>query len=113
MSKNFIYNQTMLVTIKKGRLKIIIYLITNSYGLIIVIYVHTGIQDGKGSLDAHFANAIMHIIRYVNMGFNVVTSVELVNALHENGGISNTHAKIIGINCPQIKLIETTNQVLI
>ena len=52
--------------------------------------LHTETQDGKCSIDAHFAIAMAHVTRFVNMGHNVVTPSQLVSALNSNGGLGNT-----------------------
>ena len=53
-------------------------------------YIHTETQDGKGSVDAHFAVAMRHVMNHVNMGSNVISPMELCTALQSNGGVGNT-----------------------
>ncbi len=59
---------------------------------------HSGIQDGKSPLDAHFATAMRHVLLYCNEGHDVVTPVQLVNALRSNGGVRNSVAELVGVN---------------
>ena len=92
---------------KKGNLIVGLYRISKAYGLRLLSYVHTGIQDGKGSIDAHFAMAMRHVHRYCNMGHDVVTSAELIQALHANGGVNNCMQMEESITL-WLKLLEST-----
>lgn len=49
-------------------------------------FVHTETQDGKGVIDAHFATAMRHILKYVDAGNDVDTPKLVVTALNYNGG---------------------------
>ena len=40
----------------------------------ILRFIHTETQDGECSIDAHFAISMAHVMRYVSMGNNVITS---------------------------------------
>ena len=73
-------------------------LIAHSHCLKILCYIHTGIQDGKGPIDGHFATAMKHVSRFCNMGNDVVTPVDLVKALRANGGLNNCTAEMVDIN---------------
>ena len=98
---------------KKGNLIVGLYRISKAYGLKLLSYVHTGIQDGKGSIDAHFATAMRHVHRYCNMGHDVVTSAELIQALRANGGVNNSVAEMIGINRTQVAKFNRDNSAII
>ena len=77
-------------------------LVAEKHGLRIVRYIHTGVQDGKGPIDGHFAVAMKHVLRYCNSGNNVVTPVQIVDALRSNGGVNNSISEMISINRPHI-----------
>lgn len=70
-------------------------------------FIHTETQDGKCSLDAHFAVAMAHVLRYVAMGNNVITPTQLVMALNSNGGVRNTKPVLYAVNREQMNLFET------
>ena len=63
---------------KKGHLLLGLYKITISYGMQLNAYIHTGVQDGRGSIGAHCATAMRHVHKYCNMGHDVITSSEIV-----------------------------------
>ena len=71
--------------------------------------IHTKTQDGKGSIDAHFALAMNHVMRYVNMGNNVISPVQLVYALLSNGGINNEMAELVMIDRKTLNTLLTEN----
>jgi len=98
---------------EKGNLIVGLHRIAQAYGLNMLTYVHTGIQDGKGCIDAHFATAMRHVHRYCNMGHDIVTSAELVKALRANGGVNNSVAEMIGINRPHVEKFERDNAAII
>ena len=91
---------------KKGNLVFALYKITEKYNLTICSYIHTGVQDGKGCIDAHFSMAMHHVLMYCNMGSDVITPIELVDALNANGGVNNTVADLVGVNRPVIQQFE-------
>lgn len=70
-------------------------------------YVHTETQDGKGSIDSHFAVSMRHILNYINMGSNVVSPLELYSALQSNGGVGNSVATLFDLDCGCIGRILT------
>ena len=53
-------------------------------------FVHTETQDGKSSIDAHFAVCMRHVLQYVDTGNNVISPLQLYQALNTNGGVTNT-----------------------
>jgi hypothetical protein len=65
-------------------------------------YIHTGVQDGKGPIDGHFAVAMKHVSRYCDMGNNVVTPMDIVKALRANEGVNNSVAEMVSINQKKI-----------
>lgn len=73
------------------------------WGFTLLSYLHTGIQDGKGSIDGHFAVAMKHVVRYCKSGNNVTTSTHIVEALRANGGVNNSSPELITINRRKIK----------
>ncbi len=94
---------------KKGTLLLGMYKTAKAYGIKILSYVHTGVQDGKGSIDAHFSTAMRHVHRYCSMGNDVITSAQLVNALKANGGVANSYVEMIGINRSHARKFEAEN----
>lgn len=79
-----------------------IYIVSHSLGLKLLTYLHTGVQDGKGSIDGHFAIAIKHIVRHCNSGNNVVTPLQIVKALRSKGGVNNSVAEMVSINRKEV-----------
>lgn len=61
-------------------------------------YIHTKPQDSKGSIDAHFAVAMRHVLNDVNMGSNVISPVQLFTALQSNGGVGNSVAAMFELD---------------
>ena len=98
---------------KKGNLLFGMYKIAQNYGINLRSYIHTRVQDGKGSIDAHFATAMRHIHCYCDMGADVVTPIKIVDALNANGGVNNTIAEIVGINRPAVQKFEKENHAAI
>ena len=83
---------------KKSELILGLFLISKQHKLEIISYIHTGIQDGKGPIDGHFATSMKHVSKYCNMGNNVVTPVDIVNSLRANGGVTNCVEEMVTIN---------------
>ncbi|CAI9716288.1 Hypothetical predicted protein [Octopus vulgaris] len=50
-----------------------------------------------------------HVYMHCNMGSDVITPVELVDALNANGGVSNTVAELVDINKPTVEHFEQEN----
>jgi hypothetical protein len=61
-------------------------------------YVHSETQDGKCSIDGHFAVGMRVVNNRVNEGFNASTPEELAQALISNGGIRNTDVILLKNN---------------
>ena len=76
-------------------------------------YIRMGIQNGKGSIDAHFTIAMKRAVRYYNMVNDVVTPSYLVRALRFNGGAINSIAEMIGINRTKLQEFVTGNDEII
>jgi hypothetical protein len=90
-----------------------LYVIAHHYSLKIICYIHTGIQDGKGPIDGHFATAMKHVSRFCNMGNDVVTPLDIVHALRANGGLNNSVADLISINRSKLqKFVEDNKDVI-
>jgi hypothetical protein len=53
-------------------------------------YVQTETQDGKCSIDGHFAVGMRSVTTRVNEGYNASNPEELADALSSNGGVRNT-----------------------
>jgi hypothetical protein len=70
----------------------------NRTKLKVVKYIHTETQDGKCSIDAHFAVAMAHLMRYVNEGNNVITPSQLAYALSGNARLNNTVAELFSFD---------------
>ena len=47
------------------------------------------------------------------MGYNVITSAELIQALRANGGVSNSITEMIGINRHQVENFDSDNAAVI
>jgi hypothetical protein len=62
------------------------FIIAKQAGLKLLNFIHTGTQDGKGSIDGYFATAMRHILQFCNIVNNVVTPEEIVTALSSNDG---------------------------
>ena len=89
------------------------YAIAHCHSLNIICYIHTGIQDGKGPIDGHFATAMKHVSRFCNMGNDVVTPIDIVHALRANGGLNNSVADLISINRSKVqKFVEDNKDVV-
>ena len=76
--------------------------IAQQNGLELLCYIHTGVQDGKGPIDGHFATAMKQISKFCAAGNNIVTPVDIVNALRANGGVNNSIAEMVAINRTKI-----------
>jgi hypothetical protein len=74
------------------------YKIAKYHGLELVIYIHTGVQDGKGPIDGHFATAMAHVQQFCNRGNDILTPEDIVTALRSNGGVSNSLAEMVAVN---------------
>lgn len=72
-------------------------------------FTHTETQDGKCSIDAHFAIAMAHILKYVAMGNNCVTPTQLIVVLNSNGGLANTKAVLYTVNRDTMQTFEDSN----
>lgn len=53
-------------------------------------YVHTETQDGKCSIDGHFAVGMRNVTTRVNEGYNASNPEELAKAVSSNQGVRNT-----------------------
>jgi hypothetical protein len=73
------------------------YIIAKQAGLKLVNFIHNGVQDGKGTIDGHFATTMRHILQFCNMGNNAVTPEDIVTALSANGGVNNSVAEMISL----------------
>ena len=80
-----------------------LFMLFRKYSLILRSYIHTETQDGKSSIDAHFAVCMRHVLSYVNMGMNVISPFELYKALNANGGVGNTVATLFEIDRTSIE----------
>ena len=65
------------------------------HGIQVVRFIHTGVQDGKSSLDAHFASFARWVMEYLKEGHNALTASQLVSAMRSNGGLPNTFVGLI------------------
>ena len=72
--------------------------VATHHGFKLPHFIHTGVQDGKGPVDAHLGTASAHVKRYCNEGHNVINPADLVKALQHNGGVNNSYAYLISIN---------------
>jgi hypothetical protein len=88
------------------------FVVCQKHNVKLISFIHSGIQDGKGPIDGHFAVGMKHVIRYVNGGNNVVTSLDLIDALRSNGGINNSIAEMVHVNCLKLEKFEEDNAVV-
>ena len=88
-----------LMLISKGREKVRI-----------IKVIHSETQDGKCSIDAHFAVAMGHIMRYVNEGNNVISPVQLAYALSENAQLNNCIAELFSLDRPKVEELIVEHQ---
>ena len=65
--------------------------------------VHIQTQDGKSSIDVHFAVCMHHVMAYVNMQMNVISALELHKALTANRGVINTVLTLFELDHNSIK----------
>jgi len=65
------------------------------YGVHIARYIHTETQDGKSSLDAHFARCGGQIMQYIAKGNDVATPRQIVAAMQDRGGLSNSSVMLV------------------
>ena len=83
---------------QNGNLAFGLFMMFKKHNLSLRSYIHTETQNGKGSIDAHFAVAMRHVLNFVNMGSNVISPVQLYTALQSNGGVGNTVAALFDLD---------------
>ena len=81
------------------------------HGLQISRMIHTETQDGKGLIDAHFAQGSHQIHRYVattktNQVKKVATGQDVARALGWGGGINNSSVMLVSVNSIRQDLIK-------
>ena len=96
--KNIIVQSDGAACYQNVQLKLIAWFIAKKYGLNLERYIHTGVQDGKGQLDAHFATSMKHVMRHVVEGNNTVSPAQLVLSLSSNGGLRRTTVLLVEKN---------------
>ena len=79
------------------------FILFQKHGLTLRSYVHSETQDGKSSIDAHFAVCMRHVLAYVNMGMNVTSPLKLYKVLSVNGGLLNTVPILFELDCVKIE----------
>jgi hypothetical protein len=72
--------------------------IAKYHGLELVNYIHTGVQDGKGTIDGHFVATMTHIQRFCNTGNDILTPEDIITALRSNGVVYNSLAEMVALN---------------
>jgi hypothetical protein len=90
-----------------------LYTVALLNGLRLLRYIHTGVQDGKGAIDGHFATTMRYIVLFCKMGNDVVTPAQIVQALWAYGGVNNCATELVYINRETIENFATTNKVII
>lgn len=95
---------------QKGELIVGLHKVCRQYGVKIVSFIHSGVQYGKGCINAHFATAMRHVIRYVNFGMDVITPLDLVKALKSKKGVTNCIVQLVGINRRKLQEFERKYQ---
>jgi hypothetical protein len=79
------------------------YKIAKYHGLKLVNYIHTGVQDGKGTINGHFATAIAHVQQFFNTGNDILTPEDIITALRSNGGVNNSLEEMVAVNRDAMK----------
>eukprot|EP00957_Ditylum_brightwellii_P194340 14800825-Ditylum_brightwellii.AAC.1 len=69
-----------------------------TYGMKIAGRLHPDTQMGKDLVDAHFSMVMKHVICYLNESNDVDNTIQLVESLKSNGGISNTVVELLYLN---------------
>lgn len=74
-------------------------------------YIQTETQDGKGLIDAHFARAMAHVLRFMRASQRnriraIATPRGLAAALAWGGGIQNTGVQLVRLNREKLDLID-------
>ena len=67
--------------------------------------IHTETQDGKGSIDAHFAVLMRHLITTVDEAANAATAKEVFDGLNARGGMNNVVTVLFRINRKKIQTL--------
>ena len=108
LKKNFPYVKKIYVQsdnakcYKISELVFAMFEIAQQNRLELLCYIHTGVQDGKGPIDGHFATAMKYISKSCAAGNNIVTPVDIVKALRVNGAVNNSIAEMVRINRTKI-----------
>lgn len=76
----------------------------------IVRYIHTGTQDGKGLIDAHFARGTAQVTTYLqtakqNKVKYVATPAGLARSLASYGGIQNSFVQLLRVHRPTLEAL--------
>lgn len=88
---------------QNGRLLMGILLVCKKCNITLKTFVHTETQYGKGSIDGHFEVGMRLVNLYVNMGFDVVSSKDLFEALQSSGGLKNAVVFLSTISRPAVQ----------
>ena len=85
-------------------------LVAQHHNITIPRFIHTGVQDGKGPIDAHFATSNRHVVCYVNEGNNVITPYDLVKALKHGNGVNNSQVNLIHVDRTHLQSLMDANK---
>ena len=85
-------------------------LVAQHHKITIPRFIHTGVQDGKGPIDAHFATSNRHVVCYVNEGNNVITPYDLVKALQHGNGVNNSQVNLIHVDRTHLQSLMSANE---
>ena len=88
---------------QSGSLLLGMLIICDHYHIGLKSFIHTETQDGKGSIDGHFAICMKHVNSFVNTGFNVTSPRELFMALHWDGGPKSTTEVLFSVNMCRVQ----------
>ena len=73
-------------------------------------YVHSGVQDGKGLLDAHFSRALAHVLGGLrNLSANRTSKIATTRGLAQalaRPGLSNAAVQLVELNLAKLAAIE-------
>lgn len=73
--------------------------IMKRYDIELISIVHNKTQDGKGHADLHFAVVTRYVDKYIEvLKLDVVTPMDLVNAINNGRGLKGTIAELFDVN---------------
>ena len=70
-------------------------------------FIRTETQDGKGDIDANFAQSMAHLVSFMHTSHSnkiqrIVTAKGLAAALAWGGGLQNSFVQLVGLDRPKL-----------